>query len=90
MGLRNLGRVAGCRDLGFRVGEFSIWGSVISVFRVHSPPQVDRIWLWIYYNKIPMYPILYLLKGTIGLRVWDKSVGSRLLRLVDLANFHSV
>ena len=27
------------------------------------PPEVDRIWLWGYYNKIPIYPILYLLKG---------------------------
>ena len=23
-----------------------------------SPPEVDRIWLW-----VPMYPIFYLLKG---------------------------
>ena len=29
----------------------------------YSPPEVDRIWLWVYYNKIPMYPIFYLLKG---------------------------
>ena len=28
-----------------------------------SPPYVDRIWLWVYNNKIPMYPIFYLLKG---------------------------
>ena len=31
--------------------------------QVYSPPQVDRIWLWIYENKIPIYPIFYLLKG---------------------------
>ena len=24
---------------------------------------VDTIWLWIYYNRIPIYPIFYLLKG---------------------------
>ena len=23
----------------------------------------DRIWLWVYYNKIPIYPKFYLLKG---------------------------
>ena len=26
---------------------------------------MDRIWLWVYYNKIATYPIFYLLKGTI-------------------------
>ena len=34
-----------------------------------SPPQVDRIWLWVYYIKIPIYPILYLLRGIMN--VWD-------------------
>ena len=29
----------------------------------YSPPQVDRIWLRVYYKKIPIYPIFYLLKG---------------------------
>ena len=28
-----------------------------------SPPSVDRTWLWVYYHKILIYPILYLLKG---------------------------
>ena len=32
-------------------------------FKVYSPPQVDRIWLWVQYNKIPIYPIFYLLTG---------------------------
>ena len=27
-----------------------------------NPPQVDRIWLWVYYSKIPIYPVFYLLK----------------------------
>ena len=27
-----------------------IWGS-----------EVDRIWLWVDYNKIPIYPVFYLL-----------------------------
>ena len=26
-------------------------------------PEADRIWLWVSYNKIPMYSIFYLLKG---------------------------
>ena len=29
----------------------------------HNPRLVDRIWFWGYYNKIPIYPIFYLLKG---------------------------
>ena len=29
---------------------------------------MDRIWLKVYYNKIPVYPIFYLPKGTINLR----------------------
>ena len=32
--------------------------------KVYSPPEVDRTWLWVYYNKIPRYPIFYLLKGS--------------------------
>ena len=35
----------------------------------YSPPEVDRIWLWVYYNKIPLYPMFYLLKGTIYLKL---------------------
>ena len=30
---------------------------------VYSPPEVDRIWVWEYYNEGPIYPIFYLLKG---------------------------
>ena len=30
--------------------------------KLYSPPYVDRIWLWVYYNQIPIYPIFYLLK----------------------------
>ena len=35
--------------------------------RIHgySPPQVDRIWFWAYYNTVPIYPIFCLLAGTI-------------------------
>ena len=27
------------------------------------PPSADRIWFWVYYNKIPIYLISYVLKG---------------------------
>ena len=30
---------------------------------VDSPPQVDRIWLWVYYTRIPIYPIFYQPEG---------------------------
>ena len=46
---------------------FSILG--IPTARDIVPPQVDRIWLWVYYNKIPYAAIsylFYLLKGTIA------------------------
>ena len=29
---------------------------------IFSPPEVDRIWLWVYLDKLPIYPIFYLLK----------------------------
>ena len=29
----------------------------------YNPPYENRIWLWVYHNKIPRYPILSLLKG---------------------------
>ena len=28
----------------------------------YSPPEVDRIWLWVYENEIPKYLIFYLIK----------------------------
>ena len=28
----------------------------------YCPALVDRIWLWVHYNKIPIYPVFYLLK----------------------------
>ena len=50
---------------GPHVGN-SAWTLVES----YSPLQVDRTpkyteygWLWVYYNKIPIYPMFYLLKG---------------------------
>ena len=35
----------------------------LRLLTIYSPPYVDRIWLWVYYTKIPLYPIFYLLKG---------------------------
>ena len=32
-------------------------------FLGYSLPEVDRIWLWVHYIKIPIYTIFYLLKG---------------------------
>ena len=37
--------------------------SAARVCEGYSPPKVDRIWLWVHYEKIPIYPIFYLLKG---------------------------
>ena len=31
---------------------------------------MDRIWLWVYYNQIPIYPIFYLLKGDYKGTIW--------------------
>ena len=33
-----------------------------------SPPEADRIWLRVRYHKLPIYPILYLLKGDYKLK----------------------
>ena len=30
---------------------------------VYNPPSADTIWLWVYSDKIPIYPIFYLFKG---------------------------
>ena len=35
----------------------------VHLLSVYIPPKVDRIWLWVYHNKIPIYPILYLFMG---------------------------
>ena len=57
-----LGLGAEVQDLTMAVHEPQglAWGLGL---RVSSLPQVDRIWLWVYYNKIPIYPIFYLLQG---------------------------
>ena len=52
------GVVANQMQRGDSVG---VWGFPSG--GVYSPPQVDRIWLWVYYNKIPIYPIFCLLQG---------------------------
>ena len=50
------------RGYGAAQGIFAHSHDALGLFR-NSPPQVDRIWLWVYFNKIPIYPIFYLLKG---------------------------
>ena len=34
-----------------------------------GPSKYGLIWLWVYYDKIPIYPIFYLLKGDYRCRV---------------------
>ena len=41
--------------------ELPLQGNGVVV--AYSPPEVDRIWLWVYNNKTPIYLISYLLKG---------------------------
>ena len=36
-------------------------------FRVYNPPEVDRIWLWVYFKKIPIYSGILSTWWTIGL-----------------------
>ena len=49
------------------------------------PRLVDRIWLWVYYNKIPIYPIFYLLKGDyiVTTRKQGLTWGARGIRILD-------
>ena len=43
------------------------------------PPEVDRIWLWVnYFNKMPINPVFYLLKGDY------KALEFREVTLVDV------
>ena len=37
------------------------WLLLLGLYMV--PPKEDGRWLWVYYNKIPIYPIFYLLQG---------------------------
>ena len=46
----------------WRVKETLMSGVEIGDNSGYGPPYVDRIWLGAYYNKIPIYPIFYLLK----------------------------
>ena len=45
-------------------------GSAEYLAKAYSPPQVDRIWLWIDYNRIPTYSIFYLLTGHYNQGEW--------------------
>ena len=43
----------------------------------YSPPEVDRILLWVYYTKIPIYTIFYLPKGNYrGLKLETCCIGA--------------
>ena len=44
-------------------------GSSMSNPGVHGPPEVDRIWRWVCYSKIPIYPNFIYLRGTIPLKL---------------------
>ena len=47
-----------------------------------SAPEVDGIWLWVQYNRIPIYSIFYLLKrdymviGCRGLYIYQLHSGA--------------
>ena len=44
-----------------RTGRVRLNGDTLKTPAIYSPPlRVDRIWLRVYYNKIPTYPIFYL------------------------------
>ena len=49
-------------------------------FKPYSPLYVDRIWLWVYYNKIPVYPRVCLLAGDYNLnsRSFDPATAATL------------
>ena len=60
-----------------------IWGSIIGVTKgdsrslEYSPSLVRRMWLWVYYNKVPIYPIFYLRKGDyVAYSVYDCRSGA--------------
>ena len=48
--------------LPFRLCKDAKWNHGLCL-QGYSPPQVDRIWLWVYYNKILIYRIFYLHKA---------------------------
>ena len=48
--------------LGLYWGPY-FWINMFSPLNTYSPPSVDRISHWEFYNKILIYPIFYLLKG---------------------------
>ena len=42
----------------------------------HSPPEVDRVWSWVYDNEIPIYPVFYLLKGDYNPNIYPSMIPS--------------
>ena len=63
------------RDNGKEHGHYYSGFRVWSGLGVYSPPKVDRVWLRICYNQIPVYPIFYLPRGTINPKPIAKQVG---------------
>ena len=48
---------------GVRHAISGYMGQSLVIPKPYSPPEVDRIWLWVYHNGTPIYTIFYLLKG---------------------------
>ena len=56
--------LAGQNPRAFRFRDRVHFGFELAFrLRVHCTLEVDGIWLWVHYNKIPIYPMFYLLKG---------------------------
>ena len=51
------------------------------MLRVYRPPSVDRLWLWVYYSKIPYIPYSIYLRRLQDLGIQDRSLG-KLIREV--------
>ena len=51
-----------------------------SAAHTYSPPEVDRIWLRVYHNKIPIYPIFYRLKRDYNLSGHNADLGISKIR----------
>ena len=65
-------------DLGFRIDQLRIPIRGLG----YSRPEVDRIWLGVYYSMPPIYSIFYLLKGDcIMFRAWAFALTLAIQRL---------
>ena len=57
-----------CVHVGYRSGS-------TETMEAYSPPSVDRKWLWVYYNKIPICPMFYLLERDYHCRAQGLDMG---------------